>query len=102
MAAQQGIAQAQFNLGVMYFNGEGVGQDVDEAISWIEKAVRQDMAIAQYTLGMFYQDGKVMEQDLESARHWLNQATLNHSPEDDFLDDLTRRIKLLLTANQDS
>jgi TPR repeat protein len=97
MAAQQGVAQAQFNLGVMYFNGEGVGEDIDQAILWIEKAARQDMAIAQYTLGMFYQDGKVIQQDLESARHWLNQAALNHSPEDDFLDDLTRRIKLLLT-----
>jgi TPR repeat protein len=60
------------------------------------------MAIAQYTLGMFYQDGKLIERDLESARYWLNQAALNYAPGDDFLDDLARRIKLLLTGEQDS
>ncbi|MCP4953295.1 MAG: SEL1-like repeat protein, partial [Proteobacteria bacterium] len=53
-------------------------------------------------LGMFYQDGKLIERDLESARYWLNQAALNYAPGDDFLDDLARRIKLLLTGEQDS
>ena len=46
---------------------------------------------------MFYQDGKVVEQDLEAARHWLNQAALNAAKGDDFLDDLARRIRLLLS-----
>ena len=48
-------------------------------------------------MSMVLLDGKVVEQDLEAARHWLNQAALNAAKGDDFLDDLARRIRLLLT-----
>ena len=37
-AADQGDASAQFNLGVMYANGTGVGQDSIEAYTWISLA----------------------------------------------------------------
>ena len=33
-AAEQGYAEAQFNLGVMYETGEGVAQDYAEALKW--------------------------------------------------------------------
>ena len=97
MAATQGNPTAQFNLGVMQFNAEGGKQDVEQAILWFEQAAQQELAVAQYTLGMFYQDGKVVERNLERARHWLNRAALNVTSGDDFLDDLARRIRLLLT-----
>ena len=32
--AEQGSAVAQFNLGTMYDNGEGVIQDYKEAVKW--------------------------------------------------------------------
>ena len=32
--AEQGDADAQFNLGVMYHNGRGVMQDYKEAVEW--------------------------------------------------------------------
>jgi TPR repeat protein len=34
LAAEQGVAKAQHNLGVMYANGEGVPQDYAEAYAW--------------------------------------------------------------------
>ena len=34
-AADQGVAPAQHNLGVMYDNGEGVPQDHAEAVKWL-------------------------------------------------------------------
>ena len=37
-AAEQGHAQAQFNLGVMYYNGEGVPQDLVLAHMWVNIA----------------------------------------------------------------
>ena len=34
--AEQGWASAQFNLGVMYRNGQGVPQDYEEAVKWYQ------------------------------------------------------------------
>ena len=38
--AEQGDADAQFNLGVMYADGEGVAQDDAEAVRWFRLAGR--------------------------------------------------------------
>ena len=40
-AAEQGQADAQFNLGVMYLKGEGVPQDPGEAGRWARMAAQQ-------------------------------------------------------------
>ena len=37
-AAEQGYANAQFNLGVMYYQGDGVRQDKGQAKEWFGKA----------------------------------------------------------------
>ena len=39
--AEQGDAEAQFNLGLMYTNGDGVPQDYQEAVSWYRKAAER-------------------------------------------------------------
>jgi TPR repeat protein len=50
--AEQGLAQAQLNLGLMYAKGQGVPQDYAAAVGWFRKAaeqgqsVRQDYAVA--------------------------------------------------------
>ena len=40
-AAEQGDAEAQFNLGLMYADGEGVPKDYAEAVKWYRKAAEQ-------------------------------------------------------------
>jgi tetratricopeptide (TPR) repeat protein len=50
-AAEQGDAAAQFNLGLMYYFGEGVQQDYAEAEKWYRKAAEQGDASAEYNLG---------------------------------------------------
>ena len=52
--ANAGDAEAQFNLVVMYFGGQGVPQDDVEAVSWTRKAADQGYAAAQNTLGNAY------------------------------------------------
>ena len=47
MAADQGDANAQYNLGVMYQNGQGVAQDDSAAIKWFRMAADQGDANAQ-------------------------------------------------------
>ena len=41
LAAEQGYADAQYNLGLMYSNGEGVPQDYKEAVKWYRLAAEQ-------------------------------------------------------------
>ncbi len=39
--AEQGNASAQFNLGIMYNNGEGVLEDDREVVAWYRRAAEQ-------------------------------------------------------------
>jgi hypothetical protein len=39
--AEQGDAEAQFNLGLMYGSGRGVEKDEKEGVKWIRKAAEQ-------------------------------------------------------------
>jgi len=55
--AEQGEAQAQFKLGVMYYQGLGVTQDNEEAVRWYRQAADQGLASAQSNLGGMYRDG---------------------------------------------
>ena len=56
-AAEQGDADAQYFLGWMYDNGEGVTQNDKEAVKWYLKAAEQGDAKAQNSLGMMYRNG---------------------------------------------
>ena len=54
LRAEQGDVEAQFNLGLMYFHGDGVPKDAGQAASWLRKAAEQGHAEAQYNLGLMY------------------------------------------------
>jgi uncharacterized protein len=71
-AADQGDADAQFNLGYMYANGQGVPQDYAAAVSWYRKAADQGQAAAQYNLGVMYANGWGVPQDDVRALMWIN------------------------------
>lgn len=53
-AAEQGYADAQYNLGVCYKNGTGTQKDEAEAVKWYRLAAEQGHADAQYNLGWCY------------------------------------------------
>ncbi len=72
--ADQGDVTAQFNLGVSYVNGEGVPQDVAEAVRWYILAADQGDVDAQRNLGLMYLTGDGMPQDEAEAVRWLRLA----------------------------
>ena len=74
LAAEQGEAKAQFNLGVMYDNGEGVPQDDKTAVKWYTLAAEQGLANAQFNLGWMYDEGLGVPQDNVYAHMWWNIA----------------------------
>jgi len=54
LAAEQGLDVAQYNLGILYYSGQGVRQDYHEAYRWIRKAAEQGHASAMYNLGVMH------------------------------------------------
>ena len=72
--AEQGDAKAQFNLGVMYANGQGVAQDHAQAVQWYRKAADQGDAKAQFNLGAMYAEGRGVAQDDAQAVQWFRKA----------------------------
>ena len=65
--AEQGLAKAQFNLGVMYEYGDGVPQDYKEAVRLYRLAAEQGYARAQFNLGVMYEYGHAVPQDYTKA-----------------------------------
>ncbi len=76
--AQQGIAEAQYQLGRAYEKGDGVARDYKQAGAWYRKAADQGYGPAQYSLGSMYMLGKGMTMDPVSAYVWLNLAANNN------------------------
>ncbi len=74
LAAEQGYAAAQTNLGLMYDNGQGVIQDDKTAVKWYRLAAEQGDAIAQFNLGNMYAKGQGVIQDNVYAHMWFNIA----------------------------
>jgi general secretion pathway protein A len=73
-AAEQGDAQAQFSLGLMYKEGREMKQDYEEAVRWYRKAAEQGHAQAQTNLGLMYSKGWGVGQDYEEAVKWYSKA----------------------------
>ena len=56
-AAKQGSAEAQFQLGNLYLDGELLDQDDDKAIHWLTEAAEQNHASAQFVYDQFMNGG---------------------------------------------
>lgn len=73
-AAEQGNAQAQFELADCYRKGEGVSEDDVEAVKWYRKAAEQGDSDAQFYLGCCYDNGEGVGQNLAEAAAWYRKA----------------------------
>lgn len=80
--AEQGVASAQFYLGVMHEKGRGVRQDYPTALTWFRKAAAQGFAGPQNNLGLMYERGRGVRKDVVRALMWYHIAgTLLHGVE---------------------
>ena len=74
LAEEQDRTDAQYNLGLMYYNGDGVAQDYTEAAKWYYRAAERGLADAQYNLGRMYYNGDGVVQDYTEAAKWFHRA----------------------------
>ena len=70
--AEQGSAAAQFNVGLLYYDGKGIRQDYAQAANWFLLSAEQDYTKAQHDLGAMYGAGKGLKRDYVQAYKWLN------------------------------
>jgi TPR repeat protein len=81
-AAEQGNADAQFALGMMYITGRscvsttnGPEEDIVQALKWIHKSAEQGNADALNQLGNIYYNGKRgVKKDYSQAFEWIRKA----------------------------
>lgn len=100
LAAEQGRADAQRQLGLMYMIGEGIECNFVEAYRWLDRAAEQDDIIALLSIGELFAviaDDCAERKDRDEELKWRRlAAAYNHIPSmvrlmDDLLDLNTRR-----------
>jgi hypothetical protein len=72
--AERGDAIAQYDLGTMYYSGNGVSPDATKAAYWYEKSAKQGHADAQLELAVMYEKGAGVPQDYAKAIYWYQKA----------------------------
>jgi TPR repeat protein len=77
--AKRGDAGAQFRLGEMYKNGQGVPRNDAEALKWFRRAADQGHAGAQNSLGIVYTLGQGVPVDYVLAYMWYSIAASNYT-----------------------
>lgn len=73
-AAEQGDAQAQYEVGMCYELGTGVKQNYNEAAEWYHKAAEQGNTYAQMQLGGLYNNGLGVKEDKTESLRWYHKA----------------------------
>ena len=70
-------SSAQFQLGVKYYNGDGVEQSYEEAVKWFTKSAENGHSQAQYNLAVMYEDGEGVKQNIDEAVKWYKESAKN-------------------------
>ena len=73
-AADVGLSAAAYNLGTLYYNGQGFQQDYAQALHWFEAAAKRNDAYAEFQLGMMDDLGRGVEANPEQEMYWYTKA----------------------------
>ncbi len=66
---------AQYMLGILYFNGDGVEKDLVRSAQWYRKAAENGHESAQYELVLCYLYGDGVEANTDEAIHWFKAGS---------------------------
>lgn len=64
-------AGAEYNLGLAYRNGDGIGADPSKSHYWMRRAARRGHVLAQTNLGLMYLEGFGTQRDPAEGAAWL-------------------------------
>lgn len=83
-SASANHAEAQFQLGMAYANGNGLDLDYTQAFNWIQKAVSQNHLQAMRTLAWLYANGFGVEQNDAKAQELCIKLAEQGDPKDQY------------------
>ena len=92
-AAEEGLADAQTNLALLYLDGRGVRRDERAAVKWLTAAASRGFSAAQFRLGAVYAAGMGgLPQDIHMARGYYELAAAQGNEDAEAaIRDLNRR-----------
>lgn len=73
-AADNGVSNAMYNMGVLHHQGLGVSKDMDRALYWYREAAKLNHPEAQYNLGIAYIEGIGADYDPATAAVFFERA----------------------------
>jgi hypothetical protein len=82
--ARSGDPAAQYRLGQMYFFGQGVATNPNEAAKWFKSAAEKGNAGAQYHLGLLFDTGRGVKASAAEAASWFRKAAEQNDPQAQF------------------
>lgn len=84
-AAENGNADAQYKLWLMYYNGDTVPKNYAEALKWFRRAAEeQGHREAQCQVGYMYHEGISTTQNKEETARWYRRAAAQGVFEEQF------------------
>lgn len=72
--ALRGFVPAKCLLGIKYYFGEGIEEDLTKSFEWLNKAAEQGFAQAQDWIGFFYNQGIFVKRNDAEASKWFGRA----------------------------
>lgn len=73
--SKQQIGNAQYAIALLYWQGNGVEQDYEQAVKWLRLAIASGQTEAQLKLGYLYWEGKGVDKDeVEARKRFLTAA----------------------------
>ncbi|MBM89109.1 MAG: hypothetical protein CMQ41_12110 [Gammaproteobacteria bacterium] len=83
--AEEGVPEAQNNVGHMYEKGQGVAQNYSVAMQWYRRAAESELAEAQLNIGLLYYYGYGVATNHREAVSWFRLAAENELPEAEYM-----------------
>ncbi len=74
LAAEQGVDEAQYYVGMGHFLGLGARQSFKDAIKWFRVSAEKGFPKAQYAMGQCYLNGYGVYRDIGFAKLWFTMA----------------------------
>lgn len=77
--AEQGNADAAYNLGLIHQHADGVAYSAEEALRWYRVAADRGDKPAQFQVGLIYQNGEGVKADPAKAHEWFTKHRQEHA-----------------------
>jgi len=78
--AYNGNLNAQYNIGIMYYNGIGINEDKTLAFIWLSSSAKKGHRLAQNKLGFMYEKGIIpnMKSTKKAIKEYYKSANQNY------------------------